>query len=233
MLLNIRRGVDGSFWIPRRHKETEDYLDANYIRLKNELKWVGKIPNTANLFKNIYEHQTGYIIGKGPSLDDIKTEYFETEGPVFCINESIHAIEILDINNPIYGTQLDSELKETCKPSKATTKLFVGPRCGNLYDKETYKIIIDPQTFGLYSGCISAEFAIAIARLMGVSNLVFMGFDGCVDGDFDYAPSIGYSSIKFGNNIRFASHRKIILDATKMMPITWINARGQKVEALI
>lgn len=231
-MLHIRRGIDGSYWIPRSDEATEAYLNANYVKLPNQLKWIGKIPSVMNLYKNIHKGQTGYIVGKGLSLDNVKNSYFANEGPVIALNEAIHKIEDLNLVNPIYGTQLDEQLQETCKPAKPTTKLFVGPLCERFYDKDTYKIIIDPQSLGLRTGCLSVEFAIMLHRYFGCGNLVFIAFDGCLSNEFDYANCIGYNSSLRGNRTRFASHKGIILEATRNINIAWVDGKGRRIESL-
>lgn len=228
-MLHIRMGVDGSYWIPRSDKETEAYLDAKYVRVKNELKWVDKIASPTKSYSDIYKGQVCYIVGKGPSLDLLKKTAFAAEGPVLAINESLHKIESLNLNNPVYGLQLDHNLKETCKPSKETTRLLVGPNCANLYQDKTYKVVMDPRSFGLIESCISAQFAIMIARLMGCVKLDMISFDGCVNNDFNYAKCIGYDSAVGGLKTRFASHKPLILVTAKNIPLTWVTPKENKV----
>ncbi len=226
-MLNIRRGLDGSFWIPRSDKETEDYLDGLYVRVKGQLKWVNKIPNILNVFAGTHQGTIACIIGKGVSLDFIKARFFsDPSSPIICINESIHQIEKLGLPNELYVTQLDSTLLETCRPTKPDTKMFVGPQCANLYLQGVIKYVVDPASFGLNEGCISAQYAVMLARHMGCLSIEMYCFDGCVENSFNYANCIGYDSGKGGPKIRFASHRSLIKETAKNVPLTWITPRA-------
>ncbi len=218
-MLNIRRAPNGMYWIPRNDKETEDYLDSKYERVPNQLKWVSKEPSQLKLFQNIHQGEIAYIIGKGQSLDHVTQALFDTNGPIICINESIHKIEQLGLSNPTYCTQLDFELGETCKPKSA--KLIIGPRCSNLYDK-SYKYIIDPILLSLHDSCLSAQYVIQLAKFMGCSCLKLISFDGCLKQSYNYADCIGYSSGKGGPMTRFASHRPLIIETIRGLPTDWI-----------
>src|ERR1035437_3888987 len=157
-MLRIRFGMDGCLWIHRSDPETEADLDGQYHRLPNQLKWYSKIPILLSELKNMFPDSLCYVVGKGPSLDNITAGCFpDPQAPIICINESIHVIEKLKLPNHIYVTQLDSELQETCRPINA--RMFYGPMCANLYETGVYKYLIDPHCFGLTSA-ISAEFAI-------------------------------------------------------------------------
>lgn len=221
-MLRIRTGIDGTFWIAKHDTDTEAYLDGQYERLPNQLKWKNKIPNLINNFSNIYKDSLCYLIGKGPSLDYISPKVFtDTSAPIICINESIHVIEKLNLPNDLYVTQLDHELVEACKPSKITTKMFFGPMCANLYQQGVIKFLIDPLQLGLYN-CISAEYAIMIARHMGCNRLELVSFDSCVNKNLNYAATIGYDSIKGGPKTRFLEHKERILQVAKNTPLTWV-----------
>lgn len=65
---------------------------------------------------------TVYIIGKGPSLDELTKEDFieYSNAPVLCVNESVHAIERLDIANPLFCIQYDRLNNISNKPQRAT-----------------------------------------------------------------------------------------------------------------
>lgn len=226
-MLRIRKSFDGTFWIPRSDKETEDYLDSQYVRMPNQLKWRNSIPNMLGAFKNIYKDRCAYIVGKGLSLDNISKGCFQDSYcPIFCINDSIHAIEKLNnITNDLYITQLDSNLNEKCRPKRA--KMFHGPLCSHLYQEGVYKYEVDPFSFGLDERHISAQYAIMIARYMGCTQLELFCFDSCVNKNTQYAKCIGYpSDNEQGSSIRFLSHKAMILSVVKEMPLTWVTPRA-------
>lgn len=231
-MLRIRRGIDGSYWIPRKDKETENWLDRQYIRVGDQLKWHNKLPNMLSFFHNCHSNTTAAIIGKGISLDILKAKHLKDHGCIIAINESVLKIEDLDLDVPLYGTQLDHTLGETCRPSKLSTKLFCGPRCANLYDEGVTKLLADPTCFGLTESCISAVYAIALARHMGCIKVNMFAFDGCLKSNYDYARCIGYPSSRAGSPLRFASHRQLIETAAKNIALDWVIIKGEQVSLI-
>jgi hypothetical protein len=219
-MLNIRKGIDGSFWIPRQDQETEAWLDSQYVRLPNQLRWVDKIPNVLNFFHNIHANKACYIIGKGESLDYIHKVKFDAVHPIICLNESIHAIEELELPNTTLVTQLDSTLGETCRPKKAT--ILLAPRCANLYSDLPNRFVVDPRSFGLDENCLSILYAISLARYMGCTVLKMVSFDGCMNGSIHYGKKIGYPSTRGGSPLRFKEHRPLINEATKNIAVEWL-----------
>lgn len=228
-MIRVRTASDGTFWISRSDKDTEDYLDSIYNRLPNQLKWRNiKIEMSSFVFKNLYVEQAAYIVGKGPSLDNISEKCFrDPRAPIICINESIHIIEKLDLLNDIFVTQLDHELEETCRPIKPTTKMFTGPMCANLYKEGVYRYVVDPAMFGLID-CISAEYAIMLARHMGCISIELFCFDSCLNKSLDYAKCIGYDSAKGGPKDRFLSHKDRIIQIANKVPLVWNLPRADK-----
>lgn len=227
-MLHVRQGPDGTLWIPRKDKETEEWLDHQYMRIGNQLKWRNKLPNLLGFFHNCHQNTKAAIIGKGPSLDVVAASMLKDYGCIIALNEALLKIESLNVDVPLYGTQLDHELGESCRPSKLSTKLFCGPRCANLYNEDVTKLVIDPASFGLVESCLSAVFAIALARHMGCIKVELYGFDGCLKEDYEYAQCIGHSSKKGGSPLRFAAHRRVIEDSAKNIPLDWIKVKGDK-----
>lgn len=222
-MLHIRQAADGTYWIPRRDQETEDYLNSKYQKLPGELKWISRLPSTNLAYRNLYTNAHAYIIGKGPSLDLLTPSMLAAkEGPIIAINESIHRIEALHPTAQVYGVQMDHDLRETCAPTGPNSRLILSPRCGNLYESHRiYKDVIDPRSFGLLDNCLSAVFAIQLARHMGCVEATLCCFDGCTVGDFEYAKCIGHSSELGGPKTRFKSHRLTIQESAGKFPLTW------------
>jgi len=231
-MIAIRSASDGSFFIPRPDAETEEYLDSKHVRLANQLRWVSRIPDVLDSYGGIYLNQTAHIVGKGPSLDVLKSEPFVDGGPIFCINESIHKVESLSLVNPLYCVQLDNELGESCKPEKPATKIFVSPRCGNLYGDNVAKVVVDPRALHLPEDCLSAQVAIVLAQHFGCNNGIMHCFDGCTGTDYKYAKCIGYDSAKGGAKIRFKSHRKVLVETAAKWHLGWRTPTGFMQEAL-
>lgn len=138
---------------------------------------------------------TVYIIGKGPSLDDLNEEDFSefTDAPVLCVNESVHKIEKLKITNPLFCVQYDRLKGVSNKPSRATWFLSSyaweaqnGKRDGAvLYELDS----IYPDKPNL-----TAATSISMASLAGANKAVMLGFDAFFSKNCDYANCIGYSS---------------------------------------
>jgi len=226
-MLRVRQGSDGSYWIPRKDKETEDWLDSQFIRVDQQLKWRNRLPDMSGFFHNCHKDGKVAIIGKGPTLDLLTPETLQGYDCIFALNEAVLKIESLDMETPLYGTQLDHSLGETCRPSKMSTKLFCGPRCANLYDRDVTKIVIDPAQFGLPESCLSAVYAISLARHMGCTRADLYGFDGCLKSNYNYARCVGYPSTKGGSPLRFAAHRRVIEEAAKNISLDWIQIKGE------
>ncbi len=77
-------------------------------------------------FKGMHAGAPCFIVGKGPTLDQLNREHVLNMlllGPVFCCNESIHQIEALFAHDQhqdtseIYAVQQDSELEDACVPT--------------------------------------------------------------------------------------------------------------------
>ena len=171
-------------------------------------------------FKNQYSATRAFIIGKGPSLDTISDiESDLNTGAVFCLNESIHAIEKLNLNSPIYVVQQDSDLEYDCVPRNPSTVHFM-----NSFQHTTHKyqkkivdvspwnpraVLYNPREIGETICSLSAIVALKIAALMGVNSVTLCCFDA-LENDFNgsakYADCIGMQ--KEGSH---RSHNKIIV----------------------
>jgi hypothetical protein len=232
-MITVRTASDGSLWIPREDAETEEYLDSKYVRLPNQLRWVSRIPNILDVYGGIHINQAMHIIGKGPSLDRVGEKgEFSDGGPIICLNESIHKIEEMELSNPTYAVQLDADLKETCRPKKTTTKLFLSPNCGTFYQDGVTKIVVDPRSMNLPINCLSVQFAIALTKVLGCVPIILHCFDGCLTNNYEYASCVGYDSSKGGPKIRFKGHKQAIVEAAGQTKLIWVTADGRTLEPL-
>ena len=136
---------------------------------------------------------TVYIIGKGPSLDELTNQDFEEfpNAPVLCVNESVHAIEKLNIKNPLFCIQYDKLKGVSNKPKRATWFLSEysweaqnGERDGAIR-YELNKIWPNKPN-------LTAATAISMAKLAGADQAVMLGFDAAFSKNCDYAKSIGH-----------------------------------------
>ena len=146
-----------------------------------------------------------YLIGKGPSLDQLTPAAFAAHpaAPVLCCNESIHTVEALDLPNPVFCIQQDAVLKERCRPRAATWFLSKQAWEAGRGDWHPRAVRYDPKTLGLKAKSLTARIALAIlANAGGFEHVHFRAFDACVTGDCGYADSIGESPTKRRKNAR-------------------------------
>ncbi len=219
-MLNIRKGFDGSLWIPRQDQETEAYLDANYTRIPGALRWIENSPASFNLALNKYEGQTCYIVGKGPSLDLLSDKHIIEPGIVIGINEAIFRVEYVISNHKLYGIQFDppttSRMPKSQMILSRTNKLL--PRYKDLEDT----IVFDQQGVGLGGGSITAQMAIFMARHFGCNKVYMVCFDGALGGICEYAKCTGTEARLGGAVTRFKKHKSLILDSAKHIPLRWL-----------
>jgi len=140
-----------------------------------------------------------YLVGKGPSLDRLTPADFpETAAPILCCNEAVHAVEKLELPNPIFGVQQDARLRLAARPTHATW----------LLSKQAWKsckgpdypgaIMYDSEAIGGSTKSLTANQCLRMLGLAGVSRAVMLAFDACTCGQTDYARSVGVASNQFG-----------------------------------
>jgi hypothetical protein len=145
-----------------------------------------------------------YLIGKGPSLDQLTPTAFPiVDAPILCCNESIHAVEALDLPNPLFCVQQDTSLAQRCRPGRATW--FLSAQAWNAGQGDTYERAVKytPKDLGLKTKNLTARAALCIiGKAGGFGHVHFRAFDACVSGDCGYADSIGESPTKRRKNGR-------------------------------
>lgn len=221
--MRIRMLADGTFAIPRKNKEVEKYLDNQYHRIPRSLKWAPKAVPSKDWKElvPVFKNKVCYIIGKGPSLDNLKAETFkDPEDPIFCINETIHIIEKLKLPNPVFAIQQDTNLKTKCKPKQAY--IFISQSCKNWYADFDRKYIYSSLSLGITHHRLTAVSATTIAKELGCINFKFCCFDACVNKKTDYAKVIGYSPAEVGDPKRFLQHRNLILSVCRGCNVDWV-----------
>jgi hypothetical protein len=195
---------DGSICLVRGNKRAEQYLDDNYCRVKNELRWwpLKMDPTVIKDLKGIHKGEIT-IIGKGPSLDKLTKE--QITGVTIALNEAFKITEKFGVQ---YGTQLDAWMKDACTPTTGT--LFVSPRAKVHYPGNDKVKLLDPRQLSLGATPASLEYAIALAIHMGATSIRLLCFDALANGNCDYAKAVGYSPTNMGDPKRFLKHDKIL-----------------------
>jgi len=207
----IRRHQDGSFWIPRPDRELEHQLNRLRVRVPGALRW---FPRGYNKELSDYEDKhvdtKAWIIGKGPSLDFLKKDDLDG-GVVICVNDSIKKINELEVDQPVYVIQQDSNLREECRPTNTDHILIVNRGSKGWYADYRNRVPITPQALGVNHAGPTVILAIVIAKFLGCKEICFVSFDAATDLNCDYAKIIGHLSTEGGNPNRFLGHKKIIL----------------------
>jgi len=222
--VRIRQDVDGTYYIIRRNKEAEDFLDQCCIRLPGERRWYPSIEAKKDVgsLQHLFENQMVYIIGKGPSLDYIQAGHFKDQkAPIVCLNESIHTIEQLQLPNPIMCLQQDAQLRDTCRP-RSGCPMLTSIKAANFYADYPKIYVYDPRRYHLALNALSVSAAIKIAISLEARAFTLVSFDACVNKKLEYAKVIGYSPTWGGELKRFLTHRAKIKDRLGDYPAEWI-----------
>ncbi len=211
--MRILHNRDGTVSIARQNREAEKWLDDNLERLPNQLRWRPKFVTKHGIDKLVLQGKSIYLIGKGPSLDNLtKKDFKDKKSPIFCINESIHAIEKLDLPNDIYVVLQDALLRDTCKPKNGG--VICSKVLSNFYPENENKYVFDPKEYFTTIN-YTVVIAINIAKKHGMTNFKMMGFDSIVNGDTKYASSIGYQHPKNSDPKRYEKNDKGVKLALK------------------
>ena len=216
---------DGTFYIPRCPDSVAKLLEKDFCKFANENRWHirshGSIP--IDDLKRYFQGKPCYIVGKGPSLDRLTpTDFPLKDSPIICINESIHKVESLPIENKLFILQQDTWLKSTCKPAKDTTIMVLNYSCQHWYADIRDKVCFHFAELGLRKRHLSCIYAIALAKLCGATAFKLLAFDASLNKDTGYARAIGYEPEQGGSRDRFLTHRLTILREANPVPLEFI-----------
>ncbi len=130
-----------------------------------------------------YKHhgETAWIVGKGPSLVNLKKEDFGP-GPVIAISESIIPVEKLGLENKIYSLQKDYDPPEhapIAPPVSATLLVHEREVAGRHKDYKPRYVFDNVLDFNAAWNTPSSITAVMIAELLGCSQIRFISFDSC------------------------------------------------------
>ena len=219
--IRVRVHQDGSLWLSRSHDKTEAYLDKHYDRVTNTKRWFPRIENTEiSDLQNLHIGKTIYMVGKGPSLDNLSSIIFPEDCIIIATNEAIHKVESLDLQNPTYVVQQDVGLQETCRPKNAT--ILASYKCRSFYVDYPKKYLYHTSNFKLNYSSLSVIVAIEVAKFMGSRDFVFVSFDSCLNKDTGYAKIIGHGPEGGGDPDRFLKHKRKIIFQSRDCNINWL-----------
>ena len=221
--VRIRLLSDNTFCIPRRNSHVEEILDKNYTRVPNELRWYPKHLNDRKFteLKDVFNGNTTYIVGKGPSLDRLTASMFTVkDAAIICTNEAIHKVESLDLPNRTFMMQQDIWLKESCRPKKAG--IILSYRVRTFYPDYPDRYIFFGPEVGAPIACLTASYAICLAKKLGSTNFKMVCFDACVNQTIGYAKCIGNDPSEHGKPDRFLKHRRAYDIYIGKTPVEWL-----------
>lgn len=221
----VRQNSDGTVALVRRNKQAEAWLDQNAEKL-GPLKWRPKMraPLPLEGVKLAFEGQHVWIVGKGPSLDYLTKRHFG-EGPVVALNEAIHKVESLNLDNVTFALQQDAGLRATCRPKYST--LFVSTAAMNFYADYNFMIPFKNADLDLEPSGLSVSAALRITKRLGATGVTLLCFDGAMGEDMKYASCVGYGSEAGGPPSRFLTHKAIIERDAQGLSLSWIKPSHQ------
>lgn len=147
--------------------------------------------------KHLPKYTSAYVVGKGPSLDYLRRSLFtDTRAPVVAINEAIHAVEKLNLPNPVFCFQQDGSLFSSCRPKNGTwvlsTQAWVRGK-GDTYPKA---IKYTPQELDSTPGSLTGLVALRALSRAGYTKATMVAFDAHFGKELGYAKVIGHTHIK-------------------------------------
>ncbi len=133
------------------------------------------------VLKNVHQGQIVWVVGKGPSLNNLTKEHFG-EGPVIAINHAGIKIGFLELDNPCYIMQKDAGHGFDLKG----LPLLVHEREASRDYREEYEPRYcwdNMRDFGLQWYDCSGMTSIRLAQLMGCMKIMFLCFDAATSED--------------------------------------------------
>jgi len=163
--------------------------------------------------KDKHRGQPVWIIGKGPSLANLKASDIG-DGVVIALNEAILAIEPLGLSNPVYSMQKDGGKRKRPSPDNLCPDCDHSDDCGSgcgdmvqpknsaliLHDLESKycfpdyqeRHVLNLQELGLPGNVFSLIFAVRTAQYMGCNQFNFVSCDAHANGNVSvFVPGLG------------------------------------------
>ena len=223
----IPKRIDhGGFQIPIANPKKTRHLENDWIQIDHPNRWYPrpqKFAAWARLEK-AFKGKGCYVIGKGPSLDDIRPTHFTNpDWPIIAINEAIKTVELLNIPNPIFAMHQDTGVAKRSTPEDKTIMILTSKRCYRLHHDYWNKFILDH--YISRTACITPILAIRLGKKFSVTQFHMLGFDACCGVSNEYAKSIGYSAKRGGSLSRFKSHKSWIEREAKGVTLTWVHPK--------
>lgn len=139
---------------------------------------------------------TAYIVGRGPSLLGLTAGDFGP-GPVIALNSTIVHLRKLGLSNPVYFMWKDGCLPHGLTDNNPTEhdctlirpepgEVFVTSLAEGRYCLPDYPLrhVVDVEALGVPWYTMSAPVAVLVAHAMGCSDVIMLGQDGPLTGDW-------------------------------------------------
>ena len=219
----IRKEIDDSYWIPRKDSKIEAYMDKHFLRPTKLLVWVerSKFWNLKGKYKGLSCH----IIGKGPSLDDIKTLPYW--GPIIALNQAVVVIDKLCLPNDLYGAQRDTCLKRL-DISKRVIMLTQRSLIAKYYPEDRHYGLITHESM-LLKCFLTVLMAVGIANFFGCTEINMWACDASTTGDNSYAKCIPKGPYNTGTLDDYPNQRSRIMKHAEGTPLIWRAADGSSI----
>lgn len=109
-------------------------------------------------------------MGKGKSIEDLKSEDFVKDRPIICINESHQIIDKLDLDNEVFGFQQDLNVFSNGCPRSG--KMFLRSGLSHMYSNiDLYEYDFD------FGGHPTICICLDILKTFNVKKVILVGFD--------------------------------------------------------
>ncbi|MGI6355198.1 MAG: hypothetical protein ACOX6W_08895 [Lentisphaeria bacterium] len=180
-----------------------------------------------------------YVVGKGPSLDELAEADFAEypDAPILCVNEAVHAVERLDLDpSRLFCVQYD-RLPRCNRPARATW-LLSSYAYGEQGGAEAGAVRYDLDAIAPHKPNLTASTALSIAALAGANHAFMLAFDAAFPpGDCGYAASVSH-----GPELVRQHPRRFVHFADKAIParaaeegvrLTWQTPRDFWLVALV
>ena len=154
---------------------SQDELDAIPIGEKKQSQTAiqGEGLASINTFKSCYQDETMWVVGAGPSIENLRATHFKG-GPVVAINYAIEYVEALELKNDIFSMQ-----KDRCFVQPKSAILLVHEResrmCFGNYRPQY--VFDNPDDFDLEWYRPSDVTCVAIAKLFGCNQVIYLCCD--------------------------------------------------------
>lgn len=188
---------------------------------------------------NRHRGETAYIVGRGPSLLELRPANFGP-GPVIALNQAIIAVRELGLPNPIYTMQKDGcnphgprarvPLRRCICPNgrmvpplPSETVLLSAAESPNCFRSHPLRYVFDVRRdFGLSWHTMSAPVAVWIAKLMGCEAIVMLAHDAYTKGDLRRVDGLAVKKVKVPG-YRNAGEAAARQAAHLGLPVTWVS----------